>query len=73
MMTSRDTAEVLELNQRQIKRLKAGVKKDDEVFVIHKNRGRKPKYTIPGKIRDKIVFLLEINIKRQIIPILQNF
>src|SRR5665648_1233746 len=46
-MTSRDAAEVLSLSERQIKRLKAGVKKDGEVFVIHKNRGRKPKHTIP--------------------------
>ena len=56
-MTSRDAAEVLSLSERQIKRLKAGVKKEGEVFVIHKNRGRKPKHTIPGKIRDQIVFL----------------
>ena len=56
-MTSRDAAEVLNLSERQIKRLKAGVKKDGEVFVIHKNRGRKPKHTIPGEIREKIVFL----------------
>jgi len=56
-MTSRDAAEVLNLSERQIKRLKAGVKKDGEVFVIHKNRGCKPKHTIPGEIRDKIVFL----------------
>jgi transposase len=27
------------------------------VFVIHKNRGRKPKHTIPGKIREEIVSL----------------
>jgi len=56
-MTSRDAAEVLSLSERQIKRLKAGVKKDGEVFVIHKNRGRKPKHTIPGEIREEIVFL----------------
>jgi len=56
-MESRDAAEVLNLSERQIKRLKAGVKKEGEVFVIHKNRGRKPKHTIPDKIRDKIVFL----------------
>ena len=56
-MTSRDAAEVLNLSERQIKRLKAGVKKDGEVFVIHKNRGRKPKHTIPGKRREEIVFL----------------
>ena len=56
-MTSRDAAEVLSLSERQIKRLKAGVKKDGEVFIIHKNRGRKPKHTISGKIREEIVFL----------------
>ena len=56
-MASRDAAEVLNLSERQIKRLKAGVKKDGEVFVIHKNRGRKPKHTIPGEIREVIVFL----------------
>jgi len=56
-MTSRDAAEVLSLSERQIKRLKAGVKKDGEVFVIHKNRGRKPKHTIPVKTREEIVFL----------------
>ena len=56
-MASRDAAEVLNLSERQIKRLKAGVKKDGEVFVIHKNRGRKPKHTIPGEIREKIVSL----------------
>jgi len=53
-MTSRDAAEVLSLSERQIRRLKAGVKKDGEVFVIHKNRGRKPKLTIPGEIRDQM-------------------
>ena len=57
-MTSRDAAEVLNLSERQIKRLKAGVKKDGEVFVIHKNRGRKPKHTIPGEIREEIVSLV---------------
>ena len=51
-MTSQDAAEVLSLSKHQIKRLKAGVKKDVEVFVIHKNRGHKPKHTIPDK--DKI-------------------
>jgi len=56
-MTSREAAEVLSLSERQIKRLKAGVKKDGEVFVIHKNRGHKPKHTIPGKIREEIVSL----------------
>jgi hypothetical protein len=64
-MESRDAAGVLNLSERQIKRLKAGVKKEGEVFVIHKNRGRKPKHTIPSEIRERKLFLLlEINIKR---------
>ena len=33
-MTSRAAAEVLNLSERQIKRLKAGVKKDGEVFLL---------------------------------------
>jgi len=41
-MTIREAAEVLTLSERQIKRLKKGVKEQNEVFVIHKNRGRKP-------------------------------
>jgi hypothetical protein len=58
-MTTKNDAEVLILNKnkRQIKHLKAGVKKDGEVFVVRKNRSRKPKHTIPNNIRDKIVFL----------------
>ena len=36
-VTSWDAAEVLSLSERQIKHLKAGVKKEGEVFVIHKN------------------------------------
>ncbi len=56
-MTNRDTAQVLCLSERQIKPL-AGVKKDGEVFVVHKNRGHKPKHTIPGKIRVEIVSLI---------------
>jgi transposase len=56
-MTIKNAAKVLGLNEYQIKHLKASVKKDGKVFIIHKNRGRKPKHTIPGKIRDKIVSL----------------
>ena len=33
-MESRDAAEVLNLSERQIKRLKAGVKKEGEVFLL---------------------------------------
>ena len=41
-ITTREGAELLHLKRRQVKRLKKGVKEQNEVFVIHKNRGRKP-------------------------------
>ena len=56
-VSTKNAAKVLGLNEYQIKHLKAGVKKDGEVFIVRKNRSRKPKHTIPAKIRDKIVFL----------------
>jgi len=56
-VSTKNAAEVLGLNEYQIKHLKASVKKDGEVFIVRKNRSRKPKHTIPAKIRDKIVFL----------------
>ena len=57
MVTTKNSAEVLILNKRQIKHLKKGVKKDGEVFIVRKNRSCKPKYTILNKIKNKIVFL----------------
>jgi len=57
MVTTKNAAEVLIPNKRQIKHLKKGVKKDGEVFIVHKNRSYKPKYTIPNKIKNKIIFL----------------
>ena len=55
--TTKNAAYVLGLNKFQIKHLKKGVKKDGEVFIVRKNRNCKPKYTIPNKIKNKIVFL----------------
>ena len=57
MVTTKNAVEILILNKRQIKHVKKGVKKDGEVFIVRKNRSCKPKYTIPNKIRNKIVFL----------------
>ncbi len=44
-ITTREGAELLYLKRRPVKRLKKGVKEQNEVFVIHKNRGRKPVHT----------------------------
>ncbi len=48
----------LALSERQIKRLKAGVIKEGESFVIHKNTGRKPAHALPEEIRQKIITLV---------------
>jgi len=37
-----EAAELLDLSERQVKRLKKGVKEQGEAFVIHKNRAEKP-------------------------------
>ena len=55
--TIRDAAEALNLSERQVKRLKVGVVKDGEGFVVHKNRGKKPVHTIPGETREQIIAL----------------
>ena len=41
-MTISEAAEILVLSERQVKRIKKGVREHGDAFVIHKNRGRKP-------------------------------
>lgn len=54
-MTIREAAEVLDLSERQIKRLKKGVKEQGDSFVIHKNKGRKPKHALTDELKDLVV------------------
>lgn len=54
-MTTSEAAEILGLSERQIKRLKKGVKENGESFVIHKNRGRKPSHALTDEVRDLVV------------------
>lgn len=56
-MTIRDAAEVLSLSERQVKRLKKGVKEQGDVFVIHKNKGRKPAHALSDEVRNLVVNL----------------
>lgn len=56
-ITVREAAELLNLSERQVLRLKKGVSEQGAAFVIHKNRGRKPEHTISGSIRERIVEL----------------
>lgn len=56
-MTISEAAEVLSLSERQVKRIKKGVKEYGEAFVIHKNRGRKPAHALPDEVKKTVVDL----------------
>ena len=54
-LTVAHAAQVLDLCERQVKRLKKGVLTQGVPFLAHKNRGRKPKHALPPRVRDLIV------------------
>jgi transposase len=54
-MTIRDATEILGLSERQVKRIKKGVKEHGEAFVIHKNRGRKPAHALPTEVQSLVL------------------
>lgn len=56
-MTVRQGAECLGLSERQVKRLKKGMKEKGVAALAHGNRGRSPKHTIPNHIRYEIASL----------------
>lgn len=56
-MTISEAAETLGLSERQVKRIKKGVKEHGEAFVIHKNKGRKPKHALPDELKNTVVNL----------------
>ena len=56
-ITVRQAAEILGLSERQIKRLKAGIKEKGLAALAHGNRGRKPKHAVPNDVRTRIVEL----------------
>jgi len=56
-MTISEAAEILSLSERQVKRIKKGVKEHGEAFVIHKNRGRKPKHALTDEVKNLVVNL----------------
>ncbi len=59
-ITIREGAELLHLSERQVKRLKKGVREQGDTFVIHKNRGRKPGHALSNEIKNIV-----INLKKQ--------
>lgn len=50
-----EAAEILGLSERQVKRLKKGVKEHGDAFVIHKNRGRRPSHALSDELKDLVV------------------
>ena len=59
-LTVKEAASVLALSERQIKRLKKGVRTEGPEFIIHKNRNRPPAHTITEYTRNVIIKLKEI-------------
>ncbi|MCL6479894.1 MAG: ISNCY family transposase [Peptococcaceae bacterium] len=58
-MTISEAALVSGLSERQLKRIKRGVKEQGDAFVIHKNRGRKPQHSVTDDIKKTIIKLRE--------------
>jgi len=56
-MTVKEAAQALNLSERQIKRLKKGVKEKGPSFVIHKSRGKAPIHVIPEETKKQIIHL----------------
>ncbi len=57
ILTIRDAADLLNLSERQVIRLKGGVIKEGPAFIIHKNRGRKPSHAITNEMKQTIIKL----------------
>lgn len=54
-MTISEAAEMLGLSERQVKRIKKGVKEHGDAFVIHKNRGLKPPHALTDEIKKLVI------------------
>jgi len=63
ILTIQESAELLSLSERQIIRLRKGVAKEGPAFIIHKNRGRKPKHATPNETKDLIIKLKQSKYK----------
>ncbi|MBC7344941.1 MAG: hypothetical protein H5U03_05925 [Clostridia bacterium] len=55
------------LGERQIKRLKGGMKKEGIAFLAHKNRGRKPKHAISDELRNQVISLAANDTAAQVV------
>lgn len=55
--TVTEAAEDLKLSERQVKRLKKGVKENGPDFLIHSNTGRKPSHAVSEELKEIIISL----------------
>lgn len=55
--TVAEAAEDLKLSERQVKRLKKGVKEQGPEFLIHSNTGRKPSHAVSEELKEIIISL----------------
>ena len=58
-ITQKTAAEILNLSERQIRRLVKGVRQEGAIGVVHKNRGRPSNRRTPEKIKNKIIKLYQ--------------
>jgi transposase len=57
VITIKEAADLLNLSERQVIRLKGGVLKEGPAFIIHKNRGRKPSHAVSDDTKTRIISL----------------
>ncbi len=58
-ITNRQAAEVLNLSERQVIRLKERMKAEGIAGLAHKNRGQTPKHAVPKEIKEKVAMLAQ--------------
>lgn len=63
VITIAEAAELIDLSERQVSRLKKGVMEEGPSFIIHKNRGRKPKHATTEKTENRIIELKQTKYK----------
>jgi transposase len=56
-LTAAEAAEVLDLSERQVRRLLAAYRKEGEARLVHGNRGRKPVHCISEEVRRQVIHL----------------
>jgi len=53
--TQREAAESLGLSERHVRRLQAAYRKEGIGALVHKNRGGKPRHTLPEEVHRRVV------------------